>query len=138
MAPAPRIDVEAQLAPLGEREDLSGDEHVAAGLQGGERAAQEPGHESMEGAAVHELPRSVEPLAVDLQDEGADMVKTLAVHLAPIFNSNGVQPEALAALTLFRKAADQEKVTLDLAESLVAFLRKAQHDLELKFQSGRG
>ena len=34
MAPAPRIDVEAQLAPLGEREDLTGDEQVAAGLQG--------------------------------------------------------------------------------------------------------
>ncbi len=76
-------------------------------------------------------------LAVVFLGQGrTDMVKTLAVHLAPIFQSNGVQPEAMAALTLFRKAADQEKVTLDLAEKLVAFLRKAQHDPELKFQSG--
>jgi transcriptional regulator with XRE-family HTH domain len=64
-----------------------------------------------------------------------DMVKTLAVHLAPIFKANGVEPEAMAALILFRKAAEQEKVTLDLAESLVTFLRKAQHDPELKFQA---
>ncbi|HEX6864003.1 MAG TPA: helix-turn-helix transcriptional regulator [Thermoanaerobaculia bacterium] len=79
---------------------------------------------------------TLELAVVFLRQGRTDMVKTLAVHLAPIFKSNGVQPEALAALTLFRKAAEQEKVTLDLAERVVAFLRKAQHDPELKFQSG--
>ncbi|HWN45500.1 MAG TPA: helix-turn-helix domain-containing protein, partial [Thermoanaerobaculia bacterium] len=79
---------------------------------------------------------TMELAVVFLRQGRTDMVKTLAVHLAPIFRSNGVQPEALAALTLFRKAAEQEKATLDLAERLVAFLRKAQHDPELKFQSG--
>jgi transcriptional regulator with XRE-family HTH domain len=79
---------------------------------------------------------TMELAVVFLRQGRTDMVKTLAVHLAPIFRSNGVQPEALAALTLFRKAAEQEKVTLNVAERLVAFLRKAQHDPELKFQSG--
>jgi tetratricopeptide (TPR) repeat protein len=78
---------------------------------------------------------TLELAVVFLRQGRTDMVKTLAVHLAPIFRSNGVHREALAALTLFRKAAEQEKVTLDLAERLVAFLRKAQHDPELKFES---
>lgn len=78
---------------------------------------------------------TLELAVVFLRQGRTDMVKTLAVHLGPIFKANGVQPEAMAALTLFRKAADQEQVTLDLAESLVAFLRKARHDPELKFQA---
>jgi len=80
---------------------------------------------------------TLELAVIFLRQGRTDMVKTLAVHMAPIFRSNGVHREALAALTLFRKAAEQEKVTLDLAERLVAFLRKAQHDLELKFEAPR-
>lgn len=79
---------------------------------------------------------TLELAVVFLKQGRTDMVKTLAIHLAPIFKSNGVQPEAMAALTLFRNAADQERVTLDLAERLVAFLRKAEHDPKLKFESG--
>lgn len=77
---------------------------------------------------------TLELAVVFLQQGRTDMVKTLAAHLAPIFKSNGVHREALAALNLFRKAADQETVTLELARGLVAFLRKAQHDPELKFE----
>lgn len=78
---------------------------------------------------------TMEQAVVFLKQGRTDMVKTLAVHMTPIFKSNGVHREALAALTLFRKAADQEKVTLDMvALNLVAFLRRAQHDPNLKFQ----
>ncbi|MFL6291337.1 MAG: helix-turn-helix domain-containing protein [Thermoanaerobaculia bacterium] len=77
---------------------------------------------------------TTELAVVFLRQGRTDMVKTLAVHLGPIFKANGVHREALAALTLFRKAADQEKATLDMAERLVTFLRKAQHDPDLKFQ----
>ena len=77
---------------------------------------------------------TMELTVVFLKQGRTDMVKTLAVHMAPIFKANDVHREALAALTLFRRAADQEKVTLDLAERLVTFLRKAQHDPDLKFQ----
>ncbi|HET9227757.1 MAG TPA: helix-turn-helix transcriptional regulator [Thermoanaerobaculia bacterium] len=76
---------------------------------------------------------TLELAVVFLQQGRTDMVKTLAAHLGPIFKSNGVHREALAALSLFRKAADQEKVTLEMARKLVVFLRKAQHDPELKF-----
>jgi transcriptional regulator with XRE-family HTH domain len=81
---------------------------------------------------------TLELAVIFLRQGRTDMVKTLAVHMAPIFRSNGVHREALAALTLFRQAAEQEKVTLDLAERLVAFLRKAQHDPELKFEEEEG
>jgi transcriptional regulator with XRE-family HTH domain len=77
---------------------------------------------------------TLELAVVFLQEGRSDMVKTLAAHLAPIFNHNGVHREALAALALFRKAADQEKVTLELAQSLVSYLRKAQHDPDVKFE----
>lgn len=77
---------------------------------------------------------TLELAVVFLQQGRTDMVKTLAAHLGPIFKSNGVHREALAALNLFRKAADQEKITLDLVQKLVAFLRKAQHDPELRFE----
>ncbi|HWM90627.1 MAG TPA: hypothetical protein VN493_07660 [Thermoanaerobaculia bacterium] len=77
---------------------------------------------------------TMEQAVVFLRQGRTDMVKTLAVHMAPIFKSNGVHREALAALTLFRKAVEQEKATLELAQSLVTYLRKAQHDPELKFQ----
>jgi tetratricopeptide (TPR) repeat protein len=77
---------------------------------------------------------TMEQAVIFLKQGRTDMVKTLAVHLAPIFKANGVHREALAALALFRKAADQENLTLDFAERLVAFLRKAKNDPELKFE----
>lgn len=78
---------------------------------------------------------TLELAVVFLQQGRADMVKTLAAHLAPIFQSNGVHQEAMAALTLFRKAAEQQKVTLEMARRLVAWLRKAQHDPNLKLDT---
>jgi tetratricopeptide (TPR) repeat protein len=62
------------------------------------------------------------------------MVKTLAVHLKPIFQAQGVHPEAMAALTLFAKAAEKEKVTAEMARGVVTYLRKARHQPGLRFQ----
>ncbi len=78
---------------------------------------------------------TLELAVVFLQQGRADMVKTLAAHLAPIFKSNGVHREAMAALVLFRKAAEQQKVTLEMARKLVSWFRKAQHDPNLKFDT---
>lgn len=78
---------------------------------------------------------TLELAVVFLQQGRADMVQTLAAHLAPIFQSNGVHREAMAALTLFRKAAEQQKVTLEMARKLVSWFRKAQHDPNLKFDT---
>lgn len=62
------------------------------------------------------------------------LVKTLAVHLRPIFQAQGVHPEALAALTLVAKAAEQEKATAEMVRGVVTYLRKARHEPGLKFQ----
>jgi transcriptional regulator with XRE-family HTH domain len=60
-------------------------------------------------------------------------VKTLAEEMRPVFQSQGVHREALAALRVFSEAAAREAVTLDLARRLVAYLERARHDPELRF-----
>jgi transcriptional regulator with XRE-family HTH domain len=63
----------------------------------------------------------------------ATEVKTLARHLVPIFQAEEVHREALAALTVFRQAAERESLTVELAQRITAFLRRAQHDPNLTF-----
>lgn len=41
--------------------------------------------------------------------------------------------EALAALEVFRQAAEQEAASLELARRLLVYLRQAQHDAALRF-----
>ncbi len=55
-------------------------------------------------------------------------VKTLARHLVPIFQIDGVHREAVAALLGFRQAADKDAVTLDLIERVRGFLVAIQRD----------
>lgn len=74
-------------------------------------------------------------LAVLYLEEGRTAeVKILARQLAPIFKAQGVHRESLAALRLFREAADQQVITLDLAQRLVLYLQKAQYNPELRFE----
>ncbi len=63
-----------------------------------------------------------------------DQVKTLARHMAPIFQANAIHREALAALTLFRQAAERERVTEELARDVLSYLRKARYNPELRFE----
>jgi hypothetical protein len=42
--------------------------------------------------------------------------------------------EVLAALTLFRDAAETESLTLELARRLVAYLHRARHTPNLRFE----
>lgn len=65
-----------------------------------------------------------------------EQVKTLARHMAPIFRAHAIHREALAALTLFRQAAEREKVTAELAREVLSYLRKARYDPELRFGGG--
>lgn len=75
-------------------------------------------------------------LATILAREGeTERVKTLARHMAPIFQSQAVHREALAALTLFRQAAETERLSVDLAQRLLDYLHRARHDPELRFES---
>jgi tetratricopeptide (TPR) repeat protein len=56
-----------------------------------------------------------------------------AREMAPIFKAQGVHKEALEALRLFREAAEQETVTLELTNRLVDYLERARHDPGLRF-----
>jgi transcriptional regulator with XRE-family HTH domain len=66
----------------------------------------------------------------------AEQVKNLARHMTPIFKAQDVHREALAALTLFRRAAEQERVTEEFAREMLSYLQKARNNPELKFESG--
>lgn len=61
-------------------------------------------------------------------------IKSLARHMVPIFQSQEIHREALAALALFRRAAEKDKATAGFLRQLVAYLRKARHDPGLRFQ----
>jgi transcriptional regulator with XRE-family HTH domain len=69
-----------------------------------------------------------------LEEKRTAEVKIISRQLAPIFQVQGVHREALAALKLFREAAEREAVTLDLARRIVQYLQRAQYNPELKFE----
>jgi transcriptional regulator with XRE-family HTH domain/tetratricopeptide (TPR) repeat protein len=70
-----------------------------------------------------------------LEEGQTNKVKELARQIAPIFHSQGVHREALAALELFHDAAKRETATVDLARRVVEYLCRARYNPELKFQS---
>jgi transcriptional regulator with XRE-family HTH domain len=63
-----------------------------------------------------------------------DQVKTFARHMTPIFQAHAIHREALAALTLFRQAAERERVTEEFARDVLFYLRKARYNPELRFE----
>jgi len=69
-----------------------------------------------------------------LLDEGKTAeVKALTVELAEAFESEDVHHEARKALDLFRKAAEREAATAELARQVLGFLFRARHDPALRF-----
>ena len=63
-----------------------------------------------------------------------EQVKSLARHMTPIFQTHAIHREALAALALFRRAAEQERVTEAFAREILSYLRKARYNPELRFE----
>jgi transcriptional regulator with XRE-family HTH domain len=61
-------------------------------------------------------------------------VKLLARRSAPTFRQQGVHREARRALDLFRAAADEERASLALIRSILAFLQRARCDRQLRYQ----
>ncbi len=78
---------------------------------------------------------SLELATIFAREGRADSVKALARHMAPIFQAQGVHREALAALALFRQAAESEEVTADLARRLLEYLHRARQDPQLRFEA---
>jgi transcriptional regulator with XRE-family HTH domain len=77
---------------------------------------------------------SLELAVLYLELGRAAEVRILARRMAPIFKAQGIHREALAALKLFRDAAESESVTLELAHGLVRYLNRVRYNPELRFQ----
>lgn len=67
------------------------------------------------------------------QGRMADL-KRLAAEMVPIFSSLHIHREALAALAYLKQAVEAEQVSVELVNGVASYLRKAQHDPELRFQ----
>jgi tetratricopeptide (TPR) repeat protein len=71
-----------------------------------------------------------------LEDGRVAEVKEVARRLAPIFASQGIHREALAALLVFRTAADAERATATQARHILDYLRHARRDRNLRYEGG--
>jgi transcriptional regulator with XRE-family HTH domain len=78
---------------------------------------------------------SLEVAVIYLEGGRIEAVKNLARQMASVFRLQGIHREALAALKLFRDAAERELVTLELAQKIVRYLRQAKNDPSLHFES---
>ncbi|HEV2853057.1 MAG TPA: tetratricopeptide repeat protein [Thermoanaerobaculia bacterium] len=61
-------------------------------------------------------------------------LKRVAEEMVPIFSSRQIHREALAALSYWRQAVEAEEACADLVTGVAAFLKRARHNPELRFQ----
>lgn len=61
-------------------------------------------------------------------------VKRLAAEMVPIFESRDVHQEAIAALLIFKEAAEAEKISLGLLGRIAAYLERARRNPEMRFE----
>lgn len=88
---------------------------------------------------AHGLPYDVARASLELavfylEDNQPKAVKTLALEMAPVFQSQGIHREAVAALRLFCDAAIRETATLELVQSVLAEVRRLQSSASLRIQ----
>ncbi len=62
-------------------------------------------------------------------------LKRLAREMVPIFSSLNIHREALAALAYLQQAAEAERATFEVVSGVAAYLRRAQYDPALRFES---
>jgi tetratricopeptide (TPR) repeat protein len=62
-------------------------------------------------------------------------LKRLAGEMMPIFSSLQIHREALAALAYFQQAVEAERASLAVVSAVAEYLRRAQHDPELRFEA---
>jgi tetratricopeptide (TPR) repeat protein len=78
---------------------------------------------------------SLELATLHLEQGRTGLVKELAGEMVWIFEGEKVHREALAALALFRRAAQIEEARADWTRRLVKYLYRAQHDPGLRFEA---
>lgn len=111
---------------------------IAAGL-GQPEKARSLLSQARQGFAAREMWYSVAladlEIAVLLLAEGRTAeVQEMARELVAAFESRNVHREALAALRLFREAAEREEATSELARRVLRYLFRAQHNENLRFE----
>jgi hypothetical protein len=62
-------------------------------------------------------------------------VKSIARHLVPVLKSQELHEEALAALLVFRRAAEVNGVTVDLLRRISSYLNRARHYAGLRYEA---
>jgi tetratricopeptide (TPR) repeat protein len=77
---------------------------------------------------------SLDLAALYLEQGRTADVKLLVRQMEPVFRAEGVHAEAQNALTLFRRAVELETVTVELVRRIVAYLYRAKHCPELRFE----
>jgi len=65
-------------------------------------------------------------------------LKRLAGEMVPIFSSLQIHREALAALTFLKQAIDTEQAGLEVVNAVAGYLKRAQHDPEVRFRGVEG
>ena len=65
-------------------------------------------------------------------------LKRLSEEMMPIFSSRQIHREALAALAFWRRAVTAEKAGIELVTGVATYLKRAQHDPELRFEQPKG
>jgi transcriptional regulator with XRE-family HTH domain len=80
---------------------------------------------------------TLELAALLAREDRSQEVKDLARHSAPLFQAQEIHPEALAALAVFRRAAERRTLTAETAREILEFLRAARLDTTLQFTAGR-
>ncbi|HKV12421.1 MAG TPA: hypothetical protein VJ725_30030 [Thermoanaerobaculia bacterium] len=61
-------------------------------------------------------------------------VKRLAAEMVPIFESRDVHQEAIAALLIFKEAAEAERISLGLLGRIAEYLERARRNPEMRFE----
>jgi tetratricopeptide (TPR) repeat protein len=90
-----------------------------------ETAFREVQHEFFERHMAYDSALVSLDLGILYANEGRTQeLKQLAAEMMPIFESRDVHREALAALLMFQHAAEEERLTVQLAENLAASLRR--------------
>ncbi|MBW8876215.1 MAG: tetratricopeptide repeat protein [Acidobacteria bacterium] len=62
-------------------------------------------------------------------------LKRLAADMVPVFASRHIHREALAGLTFLQQALEAERASRELVARVADFLRRSEHDPELRFEA---
>ena len=77
---------------------------------------------------------SLDLASVYCEQNRLDEMKRLTAESLPIFRALGIHREALAALALFERAVQRERISLRFIAELAGYLQRARSDSKLVFQ----